>query len=263
MSSNNPGNIGNPPVGFPSQGVHPVQVFPTQAVLSGQVHPGQPPGAQLHTAQSHPIQAHSLQPHPVQAHPVQPHPAQPLPAPSHQNENHPAQGHSSQSYPAASHPPQATQSSQPQTQPIPQQQMSDNDPLVKYQQLLPILKESVVNLIKCTVSILQNISSGSCKQSEMQQLNKCMEDFYNISDQVHHWLVLADTTVGHYLTGLCFSTEVTSSFTTQPTPPADGESPKDVLFYSQFLLNARRHVAASSKLRNMLTEFADELGNGS
>jgi len=154
-------------------------------------------------------------------------------------------------------PPQPTQPN------IPQPQLSDNDPLVKYQQLLPILKESVVNLIRCTVSILQNISNGQCKQSEMQSLNKCMEDFYNISDQVHHWLVLADTTVGQYLMGMCFSTEVTSSFNTQQTQPAEGEAPKDVLFYSQFLLNAKKHVASASKLRNMLTEFADELGTES
>ena len=83
-----------------------------------------------------------------------------------------------------------SQPQQPQPQPtqpqasIPQQQLSDNDPLVKYQTLLPILKESVVNLIKNTVAILQNISNGQCKQSEMQSLNKCLEDFYNISDQV-------------------------------------------------------------------------------
>jgi len=118
-----------------------------------------------------------------------------------------------------------------------------------------------VNLIKNTVSILQNISNGTCKQNEMQQLNKCMEDFYNISDQVHHWLVLADTTVGHYLMGTCFSTEVTSFFNTQQIQ-AEGEAKKDILFYSQFLLNAKRHVAASSKLRDMLTDFADDLGNG-
>ena len=80
-------------------------------------------------------------------------------------------------------PQQPPQPTQPQAS-IPQQQLSDNDPLVKYQTLLPILKESVVNLIKNTVAILQNISSGQCKQSEMQSLNKCLEDFYNISDQV-------------------------------------------------------------------------------
>jgi len=161
-----------------------------------------------------------------------------------------------------------SQPQQPQPQPtqpqasIPQQQLSDNDPLVKYQTLLPILKESVVNLIKNTVAILQNISNGQCKQSEMQSLNKCLEDFYNISDQVHHWLVLADTTVGQYLMGMCFSAEVTSSFHQQTQTNTDTDkTPKDVLFYSQFLANAKRHVASASKLRNMLTEFADDLGS--
>jgi len=174
--------------------------------------------------------------------------------------NNPGSVGSSQGSYVQVHVPPPPQPTQPN---IPQPQLSDSDPLVKYQQLLPILKESVVNLIKCTVSILQNISNGQCKQSEMQSLNKCMEDFYNISDQVHHWLVLADTTVGQYLMGMCFSTEVTSSFNTQQTQPAEGEPPKDVLFYSQFLLNAKRHVASASKLRNMLTEFADELGTDS
>jgi len=159
-------------------------------------------------------------------------------------------------------PQQPPQPTQPQAS-IPQQQLSDNDPLVKYQTLLPILKESVVNLIKNTVAILQNISSGQCKQSEMQSLNKCLEDFYNISDQVHHWLVLADTTVGQYLMGMSFSAEVTSSFhqQAQQVNPTDTVAPKDVLFYSQFLANAKRHVASASKLRSMLTEFADDIGS--
>jgi len=64
---------------------------------------------------------------------------------------------------------QQPQQQQPQPQPqppqgsIPQPQLSENDPLVKYQALLPILRESEVNLIKNTVAILQNISSGSNK----------------------------------------------------------------------------------------------------
>ena len=27
------------------------------------------------------------------------------------------------------------------------------------------------------------------RQNDVQMLNKCLEDFYNISDQIHHWLV--------------------------------------------------------------------------
>ena len=249
MSSNNPGNKGNNQGSFPGQPVHPVQVFPGQVLpqqQSSQMHPSQVPHA-MQASQAHPMQVHTVQSHPERVHPAPP-PPHTATQQQHQTESHPAtqQQQTTHSAPTPAHGPP-----------------SDNDPLVKYQQLLPILKESVVNLIKCTVSILQNISNGSCKQNEMQQLNKCMEDFYNISDQVHHWLVLADTTVGHYLMGSCFSTEVTSSFNTQPTQFTQGDSPKDILLYSQFLLNAKRHVASSSKLRTMLTEFADDLGSGS
>lgn len=86
-----------------------------------------------------------------------------------------------------------------------------------------------------------------------------MEDFYNISDQVHHWLVLADSTVAQYLMGSNFSTEVTSSFNTSHNQNVGSEKPKDILFYSQFLKNAKKQVKASMELRNMLSEFADEL----
>lgn len=56
MANNNPGVPGN----FPNQSVHPVQVFPAQAVLTGQVHtvPGQ---QTLHAAQAIPLQAHAVQ----------------------------------------------------------------------------------------------------------------------------------------------------------------------------------------------------------
>ena len=37
------------------------------------------------------------------------------------------------------------------------------------------------------------------------------------------------------------------------------DQPKDVLFYSQYLSNAKRHVAATKELRSMLSNFADDL----
>jgi len=74
MAGNNPGV----PVNFRPQGVHPVQVFPAQAVLTGQVHPV-PGQTTLHAAQALPLQAHAVQhvqQHPVQQHTVQQHPVQ-------------------------------------------------------------------------------------------------------------------------------------------------------------------------------------------
>ncbi|XP_004207710.3 mediator of RNA polymerase II transcription subunit 29 isoform X1 [Hydra vulgaris] len=141
-----------------------------------------------------------------------------------------------------------------------QQTLTDTDPLVKYQGLLPLLRESVMNLIRHTVYVLQNTAIGQCRQTDVQMLNKCMEDFYNISDQVHQWLVLADSTVIQYQTGTRFSPDVFPLFNTDRQQPQQAVSSQNgVLFYSQYLANAKKQVVATDQLRNMLSEFADSL----
>ena len=77
---------------------------------------------------------------------------------------------------------------------------------------------------------------------------------------------MADSTVDYYLMGSKFSDEVTSSFNTTPISTPSGENinknsgPSNTLFYSEYLTNAKRQVAATQELKNLLSEFADSLG---
>lgn len=142
-------------------------------------------------------------------------------------------------------------------------QQTETDPLAKYQTLLPILKESVTNLIRDAVIILQNTVGGQCKQGEIQSLNKDIEDFYNISDQIQQWLILADSIVRQNLLGKEFSINVTPTVTNSNSADANQGPPKEVLFYTQFLKNAKKHVAAAKKLDDLLADFADGIGTDS
>ena len=45
----------------------------------------------------------------------------------------------------------------------------------------------------------------------------------------------------------------------QQQQQSSNDATNDVLFYSQYLSNAKRHVAATNDLRSMLTNFADGL----
>lgn len=65
--------------------------------------------------------------------------------------------------------------------------------------------------------------------------------------------------------GSKFSDEVTSSFNTPLATPSGENVTKNsgssnTLFYSEYLTNAKRQVAATQELRNLLSEFADSLG---
>lgn len=47
---------------------------------------------------------------------------------------------------------------------------------------------------------------------------------------------------------------------TNNTNPAETNiPPKNILFYSEYLTNAKKQVKATEDLRNMLIDFADEL----
>ena len=65
--------------------------------------------------------------------------------------------------------------------------------------------------------------------------------------------------------GSRFSDEVTASFNTRPLATPSGESvnknngPSNTLLYSKYLANTKRQAAATQELRNLLSEFADNL----
>lgn len=46
----------------------------------------------------------------------------------------------------------------------------------------------------------------------------------------------------------------------QTQPQQEQNEQKEILFYSQYLSNAKRQVSATNQLRDMLTQFADGLG---
>ena len=62
-----------------------------------------------------------------------------------------------------------------------------------------------------------------------------------------------------FSTTTCLSTALSMPQQPPQQPPQTGESSNDVLFYSQYLTNAKRHVAATNELRRMLRDFADGL----
>ncbi|XP_070576850.1 mediator of RNA polymerase II transcription subunit 29-like [Ptychodera flava] len=89
---------------------------------------------------------------------------------------------------------QQSQQSQQQSQQQQQQQQPIDDPTSKVKMLVPHLRESLVNLMKITSHNFVNyagIDNASKSENPSQRLDKSLEEFYSICDQIELNLRLA------------------------------------------------------------------------
>merc|ERR1712048_826694 len=96
--------------------------------------------------------------------------------------------------------------------------------------------------------VLQNTVNGECSQDHIKVLNKSMEDFYSISDQILMWLTLSESTVNQNLLGGQFSADI--EYVVNPTASTQHESDASKTSYTRFITNAKRYIEATKSIEN-------------
>ncbi|XP_065056935.1 uncharacterized protein LOC135685079 [Rhopilema esculentum] len=133
----------------------------------------------------------------------------------------------------------------------------DQDPMVKVAALIPILKESVRNVVRHAVYILHNTSPDATRKNELpsqiQGFFKIVEDFHNICDQVQIWLKLALASADLTKLATQFSPEVVGGISAPQDPN------QKIISYSDFLLTAKKQIASAKRLELLLTKHTDQM----
>ncbi|XP_002737977.1 mediator of RNA polymerase II transcription subunit 29-like [Saccoglossus kowalevskii] len=152
-------------------------------------------------------------------------------------------------------PPPPAQSQQQQQQ---QQQQSLDDPTSKVKMLVPHLREALVNLMKITShNFAANAAVDNALKSEStsQKLDKNLEEFYSICDQIEVNLRLARQYA------------IQGAESAHHTPiPVTGIKPEQGLgdtiqTYSQYISTVKTQITCAREIHDALLEGCRKLGN--
>ncbi|CAL1527540.1 unnamed protein product [Lymnaea stagnalis] len=137
----------------------------------------------------------------------------------------------------------------PQIQAPQPQQGPETDPIAKFKNLLPRLKESLVNLFKTGGHLFyQNASqdeTGAQMDNVTGRFEKCLEEFYALCDQVEIYLKLAQEVIQQ------------DKDSNRNTPnlilpqKIDASQPEGQL-YSQYLSTVRAQISCAKDIRDLL-----------
>jgi len=145
-------------------------------------------------------------------------------------------------------------------------QQLDIDPVGRFQELVPQLQEALSNLMQTAAAVFhQNSQADTCSQksSEMtvQRVEKCLEDFYSICDQIELQLRLAIE---------CSAQNADSNKNT-PVPivgrlgktDAQTGQPEPTQSYAHYLGTVRTQISCAREIHDSLVDCAARIvGSG-
>jgi len=133
----------------------------------------------------------------------------------------------------------------------------DQDMMAKVNSLLPILKESVTNVVQHAVYILHNTSTEDTRKSDLpaqiQSFIKIVEDFHNICDQIQIWLKLAVSSGNQTVMAEKFCPEMVGGISSPQDPN------QTITSYSDYMMKTKKQIAYAQKLKELLTRHTEEL----
>ncbi|XP_050406604.1 mediator of RNA polymerase II transcription subunit 29 [Patella vulgata] len=150
----------------------------------------------------------------------------------------------------------------PQQAPNPAQaaqlQHAEIDPVAKFKNLLPRLKESLGILFKSAGEVFRyhaTQDSGTRPgDSPQQKFEKSLEEFYALCDQIEINLKLALEMHSHFLDSMRYSPfPVVSSFKM--------DTQQEGFHYPQYLLTVRTQINCATEIHDVLTEFATKMAD--
>ena len=144
----------------------------------------------------------------------------------------------------------------PQQSAPPNIQLEQTEPIAKVKNILPLLKEALINLMQVSSqNVAKSISVDDMQKgvdaSTVPSFNKCLEQFYTLCDQLELQLNLAYQQLSHGLLSAQYTPLVASTnFRLDP---------KGTQLYSSYVLNVEQQIRFAKELHEILSTCAKRL----